>query len=122
LAVLERFAVKSQFRAPKKIRAEGHGATLIGLFEQLSCSSHTILPQRVTILVAKYMQYFQTRAYDQRYGVKLICGYFVVVQCYRLTYEFVGYVFAVFVGYLAEGLRTLQKKSKRQFGGKLGFY
>jgi len=70
---------------PKKIRTQSNGSTLIGLFEKFGGACHTILPQRIAILVAKHVQYLQARANYERDGIEFIRGYVVVVQGYSLS-------------------------------------
>ena len=72
---------------PKQIRTQGNRSTLIGLFEKFSGACHTILPQRITILVAEHVQYFQARANYKRDGIEFIRGYVVIVQGYGLAKE-----------------------------------
>lgn len=114
-------AIFSVLAAPKQIRTQRHSSTLIGLLEQLGRTIHTILPQRIAILLAEHVQYPLTRANDKRDCVELIRGNVVVVERDCLTNELVRDVLAVVVGDLAQSNRAVEEQAERHLGGQFGF-
>lgn len=104
-----RRAIFSCLTIPEKIRTQRNRSTLIGLLEQLGRAIHTILTQRVAILLAEHVQYALTRANYQRDGIELIGGNVLVVERYGLTNELIRDVLAVFVGDLAQCYGAVEK-------------
>ena len=105
---------------PEQIGAQGDGATLIGLLEQLGRLLYAVVAQRLEVVLVEDVEYAQARADDDRDGAELVRRDVVGVQVDGLADELVGDVLAALVGHVAHGHGSLEEQAERQLGGQLG--